>query len=285
MVEESIRFDSRRMIAVAAERLIGFCLERLGTLRVVDLASMQETNRTLAIGSERLLALACAPDASSLAVMHESGTVAFYRCLPGADEWPAGLELATELRFRLPEFNDPVLIWDSGVYWFQADGGGLVRVSGDSFEVLEEHLPIEQTDELSAMVSCGTRRLIAIRQGRDTLVLADDEVVERRTNADACGACRCGDDGAAVAYTDGNLVVYQGDQALSAQHTASSGVVSGAIGWDGGSLVWLTEDAGFKAWRPGASAVVSVQDEEIFRGRLRAVPAQWIVRPESGCYS
>ena len=69
---------------------------------------------------------------------------------------------------------------------------------------------------------------------------------------------------------------------LSAQHTASSGVVSGAIGWDGGSLVWLTEDAGFKAWRPGASALVSVQDEEIFRGRLRAVPAQWIVRPESG---
>ena len=46
--------------------------------------------------------------------------------------------------------------------------------------------------------------------------------------------------------------------------------------------MWLTEDAGFKAWRPGSIRVVSVQDEEIFRGRLRAVPAQWIVRPESG---
>ena len=105
------------------------------------------------------------------------------------------------------------------------------------------------------MVSCGTRRLIAIRQGRDTLVLADDEVVERRTNADACGACRCGDDGAAVAYTDGNLVVYQGDQALSLSTRRPRGSFLVRLGGTGDRSCGSPRMRASKRGAPGASVL------------------------------
>ncbi len=278
VVEGSISFDHPRVTAVGAERLTGFSLERLGTLRVLDLAAMRETTRTLPIGPERPLALACAPDASSLAVLYQSGVAACYTCLPGPDGWPAGLELAAELRFRLPEFSDPLIVWNRGAYWFQAEDGGLARVPGDGVGVSQERLPIEESGELSALAWSGSKHLIAIRQDRDTLVLAGGELIERRTGVDACAACECGD-GAAIAYTDGNLVVYQGDQTLSARQAVASGLVCGAIGWDQGWLVWLAEKKGLRAWHPGAAALVPVQDEEVFRGRLRVVPSRWITRP------
>src|SRR5262249_1293620 len=104
--------------------------------------------------------------------------------------------------------------------------------------------------------------------------------VDRRVNADACAACQCGEAGVAIAYTDGNLVAYEGDELLSARHTVSSGVVRGAIGWDRGSIVWVAEEEGFKAWRPGTQAPLAVRDGEVFGGRLQVVPTQWIARPE-----
>jgi hypothetical protein len=278
-VQRSISFDHNRLIAVAAERSMGFCLERLGELRVLDLASMREVARTLPIAPGRPLAIACAPDAGSVAVLYESGVAVFYKCLPGLDEWPAGLEVAAELRFRLPEFSDPVVVWDSGTYWLQAERGCLVKVSGGGNDVSEDHLPIEEADEVSALVFTSAGRLAAVRHGRDTLLFTDDVLTEKRADVDVCGACQCGVD-AAVAYSDGSLVVYEREQALPARLVAATGVVRGSIGWDGDSLVWLTEKAEFKTWRPGAPAAVSVADDEVFGGRLRGVPRHWIVRPE-----
>jgi hypothetical protein len=231
--------------------------------------------------SEREGALTCAPDASSLAVFYESGKAELYRCILRQDERPASLEFVVEFRFHLPECGDPVVTWHDGAFWFQARTNALARVSIESPQVSEEQFPARETGELSALVFGEDTRLVALRQGRDTSLLAPGAPSLRRPGADVNASCVCGSQRVAIAFSDGALVVYESAAVLTPKAEVRAGVVRGALGFDRSRLLWLAESRGFCAWRLGESTVVSVQDnQEVFPNHLHVIPSRWFCRSD-----
>ena len=226
------------------------CLERLGALRVLDIGSMQEATHTLSIATERPLVLACAPDASSLASrrVRRRGLLP----LPGRDGRPSRrTRIGDQMRYQLPGFTDPVVVWDPGPIGCRHKAAAWQRFP-EPTSARQRAFPPTTATTLPTCFFKG-RRLTVLRHGSDTVVFADDRLIDQRTGTEASAACACGNAGVAVAYTDGQLVMYGGDDALSARHAISPGLISGGVGWDTTSLLWNAQEGGLTTWRPDDS--------------------------------
>ncbi|MCX5893307.1 MAG: DUF4062 domain-containing protein [Deltaproteobacteria bacterium] len=274
-----INFHQEWVSAIAPQRAIGFCVERLGALGVLDLEAMRQTDTILAIRRERPLVLACAPDAGALAVFYETGEAELYRVLWGTDGWPARLELLVEFRFYLPECEDPVAAWHQGACWFQTRDDALAWVSPAAPKVSEELLPSGHTGELAALLFNEGQRLVALRQGRDTSLLTPGAPPLQRLGADVIAACACGEGKIAIAFSDGALVIYENANGLKLQNELHVGVLLGALGWDGSRLLWLAPENKFHAWHPGDGSTSLVHDnQKVFPGLLYVMPRSWLRR-------
>ena len=280
-VTGNLEFPWGRVSAIAPQRAVAFCLEGLGTIRVFDLNAMRQTDAMLSIRRDRPLVLACAPDATSVAIFYESGKAELYRCICGQNDWPASLELVVEFGFHLPESEDPVVVWHKGAFWYQATAGALASISVESPRAFEETLPVGHHGELSALVFGEGRRLVALRQGPDTLLLASGAPPLRRQAAHVATACACGERKVAAAFTDGALVVFELGDTLTAKAEVRAGMLCGALGWDGSRLLWMGESSGFRAWCPVEASPLPVQDnQEVFPSHLHIPPRQWLLRPD-----
>jgi len=280
-VTGNLKFPWGRVSAIAPQRAVAFCLERIGAIRVFDTNSMRQTDVILSIRRDRPLVLACAPDATSLSVFYDSGKAELYRCIFGQNEWPSKLELVVEFCFHLPESEDPVVVWHKGAFWYQAKAGTLACISVESPHAFEETLPVGQQGELSALVFVEGTRLVILRQGFDTLLLAPGAPPLRRQFAHVATACACGGRKVAAAFTDGAIVVFEVADTLTAKAEVRAGMLRGALGWDGSRLLWVGESSGFSAWRPDEASPQPVQDnQEIFPSHLHVLPRQWFSRPD-----
>lgn len=278
----NLHLDWGRVSAIASQRAIAFCLECLGTIRVLDLNAMRQTDEILSIRRDRPLVLSCAPDATSVVVFYESGKAELYRCLCGPNNWPTRVELVIEFSFYLPESEDPVVVWYKNTFWYQARSGALTSISVESPQAFEEVLPAGQQGELSALVFVEDTRLVAMRQGPDTLLLAPDIPPLQRRSAHVATACACGARKVAVAFTDGALVVFEIGETLTVKAEVRVGMLRGALGWDGSRLLWMGEgNSGFSAWYPVEASPLHVQDnQEVFPNHLHILPRQWLLRPD-----
>jgi hypothetical protein len=275
-VTGSIDFPWGRVSAIASRRSVVFSLERLGAVRVFDLAAMRETDSVLSIRRDRPVVLACAPDASSLSVFYETGKAELYRCIRGDYGWPAGLDLAAEFDFQLPETEDPIVSWHEDKYWYQASAGTLASVSLESPRPLLDPLPIGHQGELSALVFSEDVRLAALRQGADSVLFIEGAPPVRRQSAHVTAACACGEFKAAVAFTDGVVVEYELGDVITVKSEVRAGILCGAMGWDGSRMLWMTTSGGLCAWRPEDSALVPVLDDQrALISQPYAVPRQW----------
>ena len=277
----NIEFPWGRVSAIAPHRNVAFCLERLGTIHVFDLNAMRQTDVMVSIRRHRPLVLACAPDATSVAIFYESGKAELYRCICGQNDWPVGLELVVEFGFHLPKSENPVVVWHKGAFWYQATASTLASISVESPRTFEETLPVGQHWELSALVFSEVTRLVALRQGTDTLVIASGAPPLLRQAVYVTTACSCGERKVAVAFTDGALVVFEIGDTLTTKAELRAGMIRGALGWDGSRLLWLGESSGFSAWCPVEASPLPVQDnQEIFPNHLHILPRQWILRTD-----
>lgn len=276
----SLEFPRGSLATLAEERGLVFRTESLGVLRVLDPHEMRMTDPVLSIRRERPLQLACAPDASFVAVFYGSGEAELYRCRVGVDKRPASLELLKTFRFHLPECEDPVLAWHDGAFWFQGRNNALARLSPGDLRMLEEPLP-GNSGELSGLIFAERARLVALRQGGDTLVWASDATLLQRQGADVITACICGAHRVAVVFTDGTLVVYDLTAGLTVRAEMRVGILRGALGWDGMRLLWLTNTGDFFAWRLGETSPLPVQDnQEVFSKHLHVIPGRWFSRSD-----
>ncbi len=276
-VAGSMTFPKGKVAALAPERGLVFRFEHLGAVRVFDANEMRETEIILPIRRERPLTMICSPDAKSLVIFYESGEAELYHCLAGVNELPATVELVTKFRFCLPEFEDPVAVWWDGSYLFQSRPEALARLNPASGQLNEELLPDGFLGELAALVYSDKARLIALRRGGDSLLLGSRGDPLVRSRADVISACACGPQNMAVAFSDGALVEYQVEGSPVAQAEVRTGLVRGALGWDGERIVWLKEYPGFHSWRPGEAKVSAVVDnEKIFPASLLIIPKQWL---------
>jgi len=280
-VTASLAFHEPRVIAISPDRGAGFVLESLGVLRVLNLHSMRKTETTLPIGREPLLALTSAPDASALVAIYESGVGELYRCSAGPDGMPSNLEPANHFQCHLPEFEAPVVKWHQGQFWFQAGADALGRVSVGEPEVSEQALPAGQTGELAALLFGEDTAIIVLRQGRDTLLLALDGTMQRRPNVEPAAAGECGPGDFAVAFSDGELVTYEGSLTPSPSWEVRAGMIRGQIGWDGSRLLWLDRENNVTACRPGEGVPERVRGTDgLFPRGLLKTPQEWLARPD-----
>ena len=278
----SIEFPWGRVSCIAPQQSLAFCLEQLGTIRVFDLNEMRQTNALLSIRRDRPLVLACASDATSVAIFYETGTAELYRYRCGKDKWLASIELVVEFSFYLPEYENPIVVWHKGTFWFQKKADVIASISIESPCALEETLPVGQHGELAALIFSDSARLVAIRQGSDTLLLGSSGPPLRRRAAYIMSACIYGEREAAIAFTDGTLVVFELGDTLTVKVEVHVGMLRGAIGWDGSRLLWLNETGGFCAWNPAEASLLSVQDnQEVFPTHLNILPYQWFLRPDN----
>ncbi|MFC1539019.1 DUF4062 domain-containing protein [Candidatus Latescibacterota bacterium] len=276
-----IEFPWRRVSAIAPQQEIAFCMERLGTLRVIDLNTMQQTDTILAVRRDRPLVMACAPDATSLAILYESGKAELYNCVFGQQKWPTKMRLVVEFSFHLTESEDPVVVWNNGAFWYQLRADALACISNENPQAIEETLPDENQGEVSAIVFAEGTRLVALRQGFDTLLFAPGVLSLRWESAHAITACACGARRIAIAFTDGTLVVFEVVDTLIAKTEVRFGMLRGTLGWDGSRLLWLGETTGFSAWCPEEASPLPVIDkQEVFPSQVVVLPRQWLSRSD-----
>ncbi len=280
-LSSTIEFSWHKVSALAPQRAVAFGLEQLGTLRVFDLNDMRPTDVLLSIKRDRPLVLACAPDARSLAVFYETGRAELYRCAWGTGHHPAALERVAAFDFYLPETQEPVVVWHDGAYWYQARSDALAHISLDLHEPTEDRLAAGQRGELCALVFVEGTRLVALRQGRDVVLVTPGAPPLRRESTDLAAACPCGPESVAAGFTDGELVVFHLDSSVTASATVRAGILRGGLGWDGMRLLWLSEDGAFISWRPGDAAPLPVEDnQEVFPVHLHVTPRRWILEPD-----
>lgn len=285
--EASFEWHYSRPSAIAAD--VGWLLsvESLGVVTVADVRTMQSLGRTFAVRAERVLVVACSPQATSVALFFESGRMDLYRAAAGADGLPASLDLAATLPYRLPEFDDPVAIWRDDTLWFQRADGRLARVDEHGALVSAETIGESPLAELSALVFAGARRFIAVHQNGSTILRGDspadsrpatDEPVAVRTITSACHA---GGDRVAVAVSDGTVQIRDLSRGLALESQVQSGMIRGALGWDGERAIWLTETQKLTRWLPGSRAPTEVRDdEELFPLGLHVSPRAWLPRSD-----
>ena len=280
-VVRDLQFSWNGVAAIAPLKAIAFRLERLGTLGVFDLNTMQKTQASLSIRRDRPLVIACSPDASSIAIFYDTSVAALYRCVLDQDGRPASAELWGEFRFLLPNEDDPVVVWHAGSFWYQATTGSLASVSVERSGPLEEGLPPDQHGELSALAFAGSTRLIALRQGDGSTIGVSGVSSILRRVAQVTAACACGEKTMAVAFTDGSLIVFECGDKMRAIAEVFAGSVLGSLGWDGSRLMWRGQTSGFMVWCPSDAAPRRVQDDqEVFRADLLVIPRRWILQPD-----
>ena len=276
-----LEFHRPRVSVIAPLRDLIFCLERLGNISVFDARTMRQTDAILTIRRDRPLVFSCALDASSLAIFFESGKADLYRCIFGQGDLPTRLEPMAEFDFHLPECEDPIVTYQDGVFWYQANPGALASISVEEPEVHEEMLPGGHKGELSALVFNGDTRLIGLRQGLDSVLLVPGNLPVLRQSAHIGSACSCGLGKVAVSFTDGFITVFGISGVFSARSEIRSGMLRGVLGWDGSRLLWLKEQGGINSCRPEDTVPVSVRDnQEVFPDQLHILPKQWISQPD-----
>ena len=278
-VTASLQFPRPRLASVAVDRGIGFVLERLGALRVLDLNAMRETETALPVGREPLLTLACAPDASSLVGIDESGAGHLYRCGVGPNGLPSTLEPVLHFECRLPESAAPIVKWHDGGYWFQSGAGVMGRVSLTSSCVSESPFPNGQTGELAALVFLKHVSLMLLRRGHDAVLLSSDGMELRREKAEAISAVACGPAEVSVAFSDGELIHYGMSPTLVSAGQIRVGMVRGQIGWDGSRVLWLDVD-GRLTCQPDDGARETASLSSYLLPDSWTIPYEWTSRPD-----
>ena len=272
VTEDEVKFSHGRVSGLAPKAGLVFEVERLGTVRVLDCANMQELPTRIAIGASRPVKVYSAPDASSLMVFFDTGEAELYTCTVRGDGLPIGASVAARFRYHLPEIDDPVVEWKDGAYWLQTHPQKLARVDALTGKIAEQPLPKAVTGELAALLFLrGDRRFIAVRQANSVVLFGTGDAALWRERVDVCAACPC-EDLAAVAFSDGEIVTYDVTGTPVPRSTAKAGIIRGALGWDGERLLWLRESSGFAklhAWRPNEQQSTAVQDtQKVFPARL-----------------
>ena len=280
-------FPRGRIGTIAREARLIFSLARLGVLCIIDCRNMQELLTQILIGNGRPLKIACAPDASSLLVIFESGRAELHRLSLGEDGLPIGSRLVGHFQCSIPEIDDPVAEWCDGAYWLQMGPAIVGRVDAETALIKETPLPGNMRGELAAMLFLpGGRQFFAVREHGATSLAGADGVSLRREPADLCAACVCGD-GVAVAFTNGQTMLYELTPDPLPSATVKTGVIRGALGWDGQRLLWLEEsspDANLRAWRPGDEESYGVQaGQKLFQSGLQVIPSAWLRAEDDTC--
>jgi hypothetical protein len=176
----------------------------------------------------------------------------------------------------LPDFEDPVVVWQDGGFWFQKSPDTLAQVSLAGGLVADDPLRAGSAGELAALVFTDSYRLVGLRANGDSLLLNSGGESVRRNNAEICAACGCGSDNVAVSYTDGNLVIYDLSDGMRIRRQMQIGLLRGTLGWDGTMLLWLSEDNVLFAYNPDEARPVSIENSsEIIPEGLHLKPNCW----------
>ena len=267
-----------KILAVAPQGQVAFCFESLGAIRLYDLNSMQQTEVVLSIPRSRPLVIECASDATSLVVFNDNGKAQLYRCIFGSNQRVLRLELVTEFGFYLPESESPVVIYHEGAFWYQSNSGDIAHLSTQNPHVSVNS--IKQNGELSSLVFVENKLFLTLRQGSSTLIVVPGVMTLKRENTDVTGACWCGENNVAIAFSNGTIVVYKVTGYLSVKKELQVGMLRGSLGWDGTRLLWVEENGGFNAWCPDEDEPQMVNDnQEIFSSHLFAIPQKWCSPP------
>jgi hypothetical protein len=268
--------DRGRLRAYAPRHEVAFCFERLGRIAVLDARTWRESPSRLSIRTERPLRLSCSHDAANVLVFFESGIAEMYACELDDDGRPVTATVVAECRYRVPEIDEPIVDWWDGACWFQSANGSLARMDVRTGAVTETDLPSGLAGELAALHHlAASRRVVAVRNGTEVSLTTGDGDVFRRSGTDLFSSCTC-DGRVAVAFTDGALVVYDVTATPRVTAETRSGVVRGAIGFDGQRLFWYDEDEGLRAWTPGDAVPQRLTDDgKIFGSGLHTSPRAW----------
>jgi len=277
----SLEFHRDTVSAIAPQKNIAFCLEHLGSIRIYDLNTMRKTDATLSIKRDRPLVIACAPDATSIVILYESGSAELYRCFFGEKNWPERLELVTEFNFLLPEVEDPVVVWQKGAYWYQNTPGNIASISVDFPLVNNETQPFGDLGEISAIVFTEGTRLIACRHGSNTTLIARNVPSLEYRSIYVTSMCGCGADNVAVAFTDGSIVLFKLNDAIESIAEFHAGMVAGNLGWDGSRVIWMDRRRDFFAWCISEILPLPIQENhEILPDTLFSLPQEWHIQPD-----
>jgi hypothetical protein len=282
-MESSREFPHGREGALAPQAQVIFSFERLGSVAMFDALNMRQLVTRVNIRKERPLKFACSPDASCLLVVFESSQAELYRGVKGQDDFPSNFSRVVQFSCFLPEFDEPVVEWFNDSFWLQIQPGMLGRVDSVTGKCESVRLPEKAHGELAALLFLRREeRFIAMRQGNATMIVGPGDGQIYRVNSSLCAACTCGDE-VAAAFSNGFATIFRFTPALTPAEKTKTGVISGAVGWDGERLLWLADSGNFpklRAWRFEDGQSEEVQDsQKLFPSGLQVIPRVWI--PES----
>ena len=271
-VETECHSRGHSVAAIAGERGMAFHFQRLGQVGLTDLGSGQRLDYLLFVAQQRPLAMCCTTDGTGLVVAFENGDGEIWRISFDDAGRIAGCSAEPILfRYRVPEFEKPVLCVSGGRLWYQQESGFLaarVLYSSDVSECPVLGLIDLSRGELSSLCAVGLRMAGTFRTDGGTRLFLLDEghmaALVHLRQVDVVTACSFGDDAVALALTDYSIRLLKietaftllaqvkalpGNPRLSTNRLELTESPSVIVTADGG-LFWITRNGHLFGWRP-----------------------------------
>jgi hypothetical protein len=268
---------------LAPDRLLAFCVRRLGQVGAVDLHTGQELPYVVSIRSLPPLTLSCSPNGHHLAVAYDNGEVDLLRLDYDQQGALLGQEPPQTFGYRMPEYEAPVLAFLGDSLWYQAASGAIARVGPgpEPPAELSTTLTIDlQKAELSGVASAGDVVVLTMRVGADTYVVTVQgdvtHEVLHRLHGDVSALCECGQGRVAIAFTNGALEVFDPKTGLSQSCKTALAEPPMCIAASADQLLWSGESGRMYAWTIGSPAGPrALMGNSVEPGQTRGAFLRW----------
>jgi hypothetical protein len=290
LVEKRVFNAGRYWAMPQASRLV-FVTQKRGLIEIIDRTELNPKQSPPLLShreNSSPLGLFASPDARYLAVVYQDSSGILFQIDQSPTGEYKGYALIQEFRYRLPQYERPVLAFAQGRLWYQGENGqintldlpGQIRKSS-----IDLPPPPGPSSELSGTLETGDALVLTWRVGRDSIVwflqAGKSHQIESILASDITSVCTCGAGYVAVALSNHQIVVYRIDHtAKCAAHTSSTDLVEAmAFSERSNQLYWNTPK-GFYTWKVDGNMPSTRMDGVSVHSLLVGVQALTITGPD-----
>ncbi len=227
-----ISFPTSCAVSNASKKDKAYFVKSIGQVGIIDTKNMEQLSNIITIRALRPLELFTPDNASYLTVVFENGEADIIKLIYDDDGNFLYQQDMTHINYLLPDFENPVMLWDGSSLWFQNEEGSICKLSftdgacnTDQFET-----PSDCNGELSGCAVCGQYYVFAFRKKNSTAIVAlhNDGTPAGMQHHNSDMSCMCAHgDLLAAGFYDNTLSIYD----LSNTNDLSNGFKSmNAIG-------------------------------------------------------
>lgn len=247
-IVNKVDFEHPSLSCIAPRASVAYAMIGLGRIGIVDLALGRLLSVVIPVRRCRILRLSCSPNGRFLVAAYEDGSGEVLAMdIDVAAERVASSRL-TDFAHLLPQYEAPTMRCTENRLWYQDASGQIAWVLLGDEEVTQGTLgapAIESGCELSCLEPWGSRLVMTLRKGAESLALVcqpgESTLVHSCGHRQVTALCPLNDDRIALAFSNGNTVIYLVSQVMEEMASFSTGEASLTLAAADDLLVGVTQ--------------------------------------------